>query len=300
MHEREGRYIQISASRRIIMDMMHEARQVPSIPVQRIIDLKDLVEIRSLTQPRVSWFVIFMKAFSIVARENPQLRRSLISWPFSRFYEHPHSNCSLAVEREYEGENCLFFTQFRAPECQSLRELQSALDRYKTAPIESIGLYRRSLEIGALPRIVRKCLWWMSLNVSGPKRAKRMGTFGLTGYGALDAESMHPISPISYTLNFGPISKDHHVSMKIIYDHRILDGSDVARRLKNLDEVLQGQIRAELLAMMNNSHEEIVAEEAEKTGTAIKITHKACHANPEPHVDVEHGLTRTDSPAPKI
>ena len=37
--------------------------------------------------------------------------------------------------------------------------------------------------------------------------------------------------------------------IKIIYDHRTLDGSEVARRLKNIEDVLQTIIRDELIEL---------------------------------------------------
>jgi pyruvate/2-oxoglutarate dehydrogenase complex dihydrolipoamide acyltransferase (E2) component len=286
MHENKGHYIPISASRRIIMDLMHEARQVPSIPVQRVIELKDLVSIRRNTQPRISWFVIFMKAFSLVAKDYPQLRRSLISCPWIRFYDHPYSNCSLAIEREHMGERCLFFSQFRGPESQSLVDLQKALDRYKSAPVESMGMYRRVLHIGMLPRFIRKFLWWSSLNVSGSKRAKRMGTFGVTSYGSLGAESLHPISPLSFTLNFGPISKEGTVALKIIYDHRILDGSEVARRLKDIEEALHGAIRAEL-KLLTQIPDFATDTDTESLDKQSQIRQDEAHEKPEPKLEMD-------------
>ncbi|MEI7921597.1 MAG: hypothetical protein WCJ40_06775 [Planctomycetota bacterium] len=253
MHDDRGIYTPVSASRRIIMDLMHEARQVPSIPVQRTINLKDLDSIRRLTDPRISWFAIFMKAFAVVAEDYPQLRRSLIRYPWTRFYDHPISICSVAIERQFENEPCLFFAHFRAPEKQTLVEIQDSLKRYKELPILSLGMYRRALSIGRLPTLLRRILWWSSLNFSGIKRAKRMGTFGITSYGVLGAESLHPISPLTCTFNFGPISPDGTVSIKIIYDHRTLDGSEVARRLKNIEEVLMTLVRDELLHLASYS-----------------------------------------------
>jgi pyruvate/2-oxoglutarate dehydrogenase complex dihydrolipoamide acyltransferase (E2) component len=86
------------------------------------------------------------------------------------------------------------------------------------------------------------------LNVSGAKRAKRLGTFGLTSYGALGAEQMHPISPLSTTFTFGPIDDEGRVCIKIIYDHRVLDGAYVARRLRDVEEAMAGPIFDELRA----------------------------------------------------
>jgi hypothetical protein len=88
--------------------------------------------------------------------------------------------------------------------------------------------------------------WWSTLNVSGFKRAKRFGTFGLTSYGALGAESLHPISPLTTTLTFGPISPTGEVVVKLIYDHRVLDGAYIARRLRDIETNLNGAILDEL------------------------------------------------------
>ena len=83
--------------------------------------------------------------------------------------------------------------------------------------------------------------------MSGLKRSKRFGTFGLSSYGALGAEQIHPISPLSTTLTYGPIDPvTGRVIVKLIYDHRVLDGAYVARRLRDVEEVLNGPILAEL------------------------------------------------------
>ncbi|MFM7128636.1 MAG: 2-oxo acid dehydrogenase subunit E2 [bacterium] len=248
----QGKYRALSANRRVIIDLMHEARNVPSIPVVREMDLGDLVEIRRASSQKISWFVIFMKAFSVVAHENPILRSSLIRWPWMRLYEHPFSVCSIAIEREFEGESCLFFAHFRGPEYQSLQQMQTSLDHYKGDPVDSIAYFRRLLQIGRLPLVIRRMLWALSLNFSGMKRAKRMGTFGITSYGSLGAESLHPISPLAFTLNFGPISKENRVAVKVVYDHRIIDGSVVARRLLDIENTMRGPIRNELLGLETN------------------------------------------------
>jgi hypothetical protein len=249
MHEPHGRYIPVSPSRRIIMDLMYEARQVPTIPVQRRIDVGPLESYRLRTDPRISWSAIFMKAFSVVALKHPQLRRSLIRFPWNRFYEHQMSICSLAIERQVGEEPSLLFAHFRAPEAQTLVELQNSIRRYKELPVMSVALYRRALRIGRMPTPIRRLLWWTTLNFSGAKRAQRLGTFGLTSYGALGAESLHPISPLTCTFNFGPISSDGSVHIKIIYDHRTIDGSEIARRLRDIEHVLHSSIKAELASL---------------------------------------------------
>lgn len=247
MHETKGRTLPLSGPRRFINDLVHFARKVPSVPVSRTMDLGALVNPRQEHPSRPSWSVLFMKAMGLVAAANPPLRRALMTFPVVRLYEHPASICAMAVEREYHGEEGIFVGLFRAPECQSLAELDRSLSWYKYTSIEDVGLFRQTLRVSALPRPLRRFLWWSSLSVSGLKRAKRFGTFGVSTYGALGAESLHPMSPLTTTLTFGPIDASGRVCVKLIYDHRVLDGAYVARRLGEIEQALTGAILDELI-----------------------------------------------------
>jgi len=246
MHESKGTSLPITGPRRFIIDLVHFARQVPSTPVSRAVNVAALVEARDDHPARPSWQVLFMKAYALVGANHPPLRRALLQWPWARLYEHPWMHCALAIERSYQGEPGVFVGLFRAPEYQSLVQLQEALSGYKHLPLEKVGVYRRALAVSRVPRFVRRLLWWSTLNVSGYKRAKRFGTFGLTSYGALGAESLHPISPLTTTLTFGPISPEGDVTVKLIYDHRALDGAYIARRLRDIESALNGPILHEL------------------------------------------------------
>ena len=244
--EPKGRTLPLSPPRRFILDMVRYARQIPTIPVARTFDVGALVAPRDSHPARPSWTVLFMKAYGLVAAQHAPLRRALLTFPWTRLYEHPVTICSLAVERQYQGEDGIFVGLFRAPERQSLEELQAALTFYKSQPLEDVGFFRQELRICAAPWFVRRFLWWSSLNVGGVKRAKRLGTFGLTSYGALGAEQIHPISPLTTTLTFGPIDDTGHVCVKLIYDHRVLDGAYVARRLRDVEDALNGDVLREL------------------------------------------------------
>ena len=136
---------------------------------------------------------------------------------------------------------------FRAPRQQSLVQLQKAVEWYKNETLEKVGFYRMALRFSQAPTPIRRLLWWGTLNISGYKRCKRFGTFGLSSYGALGAEQVHPISPLTTTLTYGPIDPaTRHVVVKLIYDHRVLDGAYIARRLRDIEETLNGPILEEL------------------------------------------------------
>ncbi|GAC1472547.1 MAG: hypothetical protein NVSMB9_19850 [Isosphaeraceae bacterium] len=248
MHESKGSNLSITGPRRFIIDLIHFARQVPSTPVARTVNVAALLQPRENHPARPSWQLLFMKAYAIVGANHPPLRRALLQFPWPRLYEHPWMNCALAIERSYQGEPGVFVALFRAPEKQTISELQNALTWYKHQPLEKVGVYRQALRVSRAPRPVRRLLWWSTLNISGYKRAKRFGTFGLTSYGSLGAESLHPISPLTTTLTFGPISDAGDVVVKLIYDHRVLDGAYIARRLCDIETTLNGLILAEMVA----------------------------------------------------
>ena len=134
----------------------------------------------------------------------------------------------------------------RGPEKQGLLELDAHLRRWKEAPVESVGSFRRALRTSRWPRPLRRTLWWFGLNVSGPRRARHFGTFGVSVYSGLGAASLHPLSLLTTTLNYGVIEPDGSVDVRLTYDHRVLDGGTVARALAELERYLTHELLAEL------------------------------------------------------
>src|SRR5439155_20927972 len=170
----------LTTSRRLIGDLLHFARAVPTVPVQRRMNVADLVEARARATQRISWCAIFTKAFARAAAQTPELRRAYLSFPWARLYEHPFSIATVTVERLYQGENATFFAHLNAPETKTLLALDTKLRQYKTEPIESIPYFRRSLAIGRLPGWLRRPGWWYLLNAYGPWRSLVAGTFGVS------------------------------------------------------------------------------------------------------------------------
>src|SRR3984957_9580375 len=247
MHESKGNSLPISGPRRFIIDLIHFARQVPSTPVALTVNVSALFKPRVDHPSKPSGAPVFRKPSALVGATHPPLRRALLQFPWPRLYEHPWMNCALAIERSYQGEEGVFVGIFRAPERQTLTQLQQAVAWYKNETLEKVGFYRMALRFSKAPTPVRRLLWWGTLNLSGYKRCKRFGTFGLSSYGSLGAEQLHPISPLTTTLTYGPIDPETgRVVVKLIYDHRVLDGAYMARRLRDIEEVMNGSILDEL------------------------------------------------------
>jgi hypothetical protein len=128
----------------------------------------------------------------------------------------------------------------------ALTEIDHRLRRGREQPLESVGSFRRILLVSRLPRPLRRLAWWFALNVSGRKRAHFLGTAGVTVYSGLGAASLHPLSLLTSTLNYGVIEPDGSVDVRLTYDHRVLDGANVARALADLERALNHEILTEL------------------------------------------------------
>ena len=246
--QRKGVLRPLSPARKFVTDLVHFAQQIPTVRVARTMQIRAVARARELATPRPSWPAIFMKAYALVAAGRPFLRQAFLRWPWEHLYEHPFSICAVMIEREYQGEQVVLGTKIRAPERAPLTQITRDLDRYKHEPVESLGRYRMALLNGKLPLPLRRLRWWLTLNVSGYKRCKRLGTFGLTGVGALGAD-VDPIGPTTSILSPGPVDGEGNVRMQVSFDHRVMDAANVARCLAEMEQFLHGAIVDELTSL---------------------------------------------------
>jgi hypothetical protein len=246
MAQPAGVYLPLSPPRRLIGDLLHFAARVPTVPVQRRMRLAVVAAARAAARPRPGWCALFTKALALTAAGYPPLRRAYVSLPWPRLYEHPTSVAMVAVERRLGDEDAVLFGPISAPDRLSLTELDGLLRRYKEAPLETVSSFRRALAWSRWPRALRRWAWWWGLNASGRKRAHYFGTFGVSSYGSLGAASLHTPALTTSTLTYGPVEDDGSVDVRLVYDHRVLDGGTTARALADLEGVLNHQILAEL------------------------------------------------------
>jgi hypothetical protein len=247
-----GRRIALSRARRLVIDFLHFARGVPTVPVQRRVKLQPVIDARAALADRPAWTAIMVKAFALVSGEVPELRRAYCKFPRPHLYEVPTPVASIVIERDYEGEKAILIGRIKDPGALSLTELTQRLRAFNETPVDEVKDFARALRLVSYPRPIRRVLWWLGLNW-GRQRGRHFGTFGVSVYSALGAESLHPLSPLTTILNYGVFSPDGEVDLRVIYDHRVMDGATVARALGRMDEVLNGAIVEELRTMAKAS-----------------------------------------------
>src|SRR5690349_11827406 len=97
MAKAQGRNVAITPFRRLVCDLMYFSRQVPSVCLERRMNLTRIMAARQSCWPKPSWTAIFTKAFGLVAERFPELRQSYLAFPWPHFYEHPKSVVTLNV-----------------------------------------------------------------------------------------------------------------------------------------------------------------------------------------------------------
>ena len=240
-----GRALSLSAPRRLVIDLMRFSVAVPRVTVQRRMNLGPVLKARSAATQRASWTAIFLRGYSLVALENPEFRRAYLKCPWPQLYEYPSNVASIAHERELNGERAVLLVRIKSPEKRSIAELDAMIAKARSKPVFEIGDFRRSLRFAGLPAPLRWLLMWLGLNLAR-QRAIYFGTFQLSVYSGLGAKSLNPLTPLTTLLNYGRIDLDGSVDVQIHYDHRVMDGANVARALERFEAIMNGVVADEL------------------------------------------------------
>lgn len=253
----------LDGQRRLVGDIVRLSHRVPIFPVDRVMTLADLDAVRRAAVPRIGWSAVFMKAYACVARDRPALRswyvpwRILTPWRRPRWATSPVSVASLAISRPRDpldprtrhedlelDPEAIWWARLREPESRPLVELQAAIHRHATAPVEEV--FARQLELVMVPGPLRRLILRWNAHAPSMKRALRVGTFSistLAGEGC--ANRLHPTF-LTTSLTWTPLDDGGRMTVTLLADHRLLDGVPVARALAALEETLRGPIRAEL------------------------------------------------------
>lgn len=247
MTQEKGRNLPLSLPRRFVNDILHSSRNIPFLAtMERQMGLARVYAARQAVDPRPSWGAIFLKAYGLVAARWPQLRQTYLSWPWPHLYEHPGNVAAMTFERSYQGEQGVFASLMRRPESKSLRDLDTWIRSRQHDDLEKISSFRRILWLSRLPWPLRRLLWWLGLKWTGSLRARFWGTFCLTATAGRGASLYQVLSPLTTAVHYGVFDNQKNLPFRLVFDHRVLDGANVARVLQEVEEVLNHNILEEL------------------------------------------------------
>ena len=240
-----GTVRKISLPRRLVADLMHASIRVPFVSLSRPLDVRQLLEARALAAQPPGWAAIFVKAFSLVAKDQPVLRTLYAKWPWPCFYELPRSIAMIAIARVEDGQDCVLPQKVPAADELPLTEVDAQIRHAKDAPVSEVPAFRKILRVTALPLLLRRVMWLIGLNF-GRQRANWLGSFGVTSVAAYGAGELHALSPGPFILSYGVVEPDQTIDVVIRWDHRITDAAMIAKTLTRLEQVLNTEIAVEI------------------------------------------------------
>src|SRR5260370_21391050 len=151
MSERTGKSYAVSHFRRLVVDLMHFSARVPSVTIERRMDLAPLVAARDLCASAPSWSAIFTKAYAMVAARTPALRTSYMTFPWPRFYEHPINIATLNIDRQLADERLLLYVHVESPYKLSLYDIDAIIREHQEQPVDSLASYPAAVRLSRVP-----------------------------------------------------------------------------------------------------------------------------------------------------
>jgi hypothetical protein len=151
----------------------------------------------------------------------------------------------VAIARIEDGEACVLPEKVAAPETLPLSEIDALIRHAKDAPVDQVPAFRKIMRTTRLPLPLRRLFWSVGLNF-GRQRANWFGSFGVTSVAAYGAGELHALSPGPFILTYGVVEADQSIGVVIRWDHRVTDAALIAKTLTRLEQVLNGEISAEL------------------------------------------------------
>jgi hypothetical protein len=240
-----GTVRKISLPRRLIADLMHASHRVPFITLSRPLNIRRLLETRAAVAQPPGWAAMFVRAFGLVAKDEPILRTLYAKWPWPHFYELPHSIAMVAIARVEDGEGCVLPQKVPSADVLPLSEIDALIRYAREAPIEQVPAFRKMLQATRLPLPLRRLVWAIGLNF-GRQHANYFGSFGVTSVAAYGAGELHALSPGPFILTYGVVGPDQTIDVIMRWDHRVTDAAVIAGVLTRLEQVLNTDIAAEL------------------------------------------------------
>jgi hypothetical protein len=217
---------------------------VPFVSLSRPLDVGPLMAARAKAPAPPGWAAVFVKAFGIVAKDEPVLRTLYMKLPWPHFFELPRSIAMVAVARLEAGEECILPEKILSPDERPLADIDAQIRHAKNAPLEDVPPFRRILMISRLPLPLRRLTWWVVLNFER-LRANNFGSFGVTSVSAYGRGKLEALSPGPFLLSYG-VAKSDQIDVILRWDHRVTDAAVIARVLTRLEQVLNTEISAEI------------------------------------------------------
>lgn len=244
----------LSNGRRLIDDITRIANRIPAAGISGDFELSVIDKLRRQTRPKISWNVLYLKAYAMVAQEIPELNQFFVNFPWPHIYQHHKIVGMLTINREFDGHRQLFFARFNNAQQESLAALQKKYDHFRHDPVSSIRQFRHQIRFAKLPRLIRSLGWWVMFELWPQKRATHVGTIGMSFSGYRGIYGHRHLGPSTSILGIDPFPSNGKAHLVLTFDHRILDGIPATEVLNRIHQKLLGPVQDELAQLFDSAN----------------------------------------------
>ena len=242
-----GTVHKITLARRVVIDLMHASRGVPFVAIRRTLDIRRLADARAGLPERPAWAAIFAKAYALLAAERAILRTAYLKWPWPHLYEYEKTTAMVVVAPEPVTNGVLLF-KLMSPDAVGLADADAAIRLAKSSPIEATRFFRKTMAITRLPLPIRRIAWALGLNIAR-QRGNYFGTLMITSVAAFGGGDVEALGPGPYILSYDRVTDNGRIDVMIRWDHRVTDAAVIGLAVSRLEQILNGMVADELLAL---------------------------------------------------
>ena len=105
---------------------------------------------------------------------------------------------------------------------------------------------RRVRSRSRMPLWLRRLAWWRDAQLSGSRRARRLGTVAVASPGEQGTDLDDPLYPATAVLVHGTVAADGRMPVRLRFDARVLSARTAAEILEQTERVLKCETLMEL------------------------------------------------------
>ncbi|MBX9692628.1 MAG: 2-oxo acid dehydrogenase subunit E2 [Cyanobacteria bacterium] len=215
---------------------------------------------------RVTITALLLKAIAVAQRSHPETRTA--SLPFGQFVTFDEVVAGFTVEKLVDNRPAVFIGLIDQPESKSIEEIVDELDRFSHCDVLTHPQLNTQVRFSQMNWLLRRLILSAGLLVPWI-RLKIMGaTFGLSSLGkyGIRAVSGPCVSTTTFGIGavedrpvacYGKVEIHPMMTISLSFDHRMLDGADAARFLREVGALMEGGLASLLLPRQSDEQKPV-------------------------------------------
>jgi hypothetical protein len=163
-------------------------------------------------------------------------------------------NVAVFIERDWDGQTAVFRHTLQNTESRHLSDIQhNSISPIQTKSIFSFPDIRRVMWLGKwLPFPILRLCFRLLHSLSGRVRSDVYGCASVNLWNVPKARVLMSANLSAFVIYPGAVDENGDVAVQVFLDHRVIDGLQAGRILKEIEKIMNNEIVAEMRNAQNN------------------------------------------------